>query len=456
MFNVTGPAPVTPIQRTEDTALVLRLNQRIVAEVLQVSGENVTLAMDGIRFVAKLSTPDQVAALQERRYAQFVVRDANPSQIVIQLAPQLNPGRVVTSASQDLAQTLLTQMGLPPNESNALILRSLVARGLPVDLSTFSEIQATLDAFGPWGAPEAQAAAALKAAGLPLSPATLALVLNAPQETAQAYSRLISLLKGLSARQVSPQALEALQQAISTLRQASPEWTGNSSAMAQSLRQSLTLLGRSVESELADNLLKANTHLSQSDPSHSLIDLLALRRELAQNGPREVVAAIDRFMESLRYQQFQSSPPEPGPGRSEWINLRLPLHTSLPVPNPSAPFPPNYYEASLRIACQRDGDTRRAEPGFTRFLISVDLDKTATIEVDLSVVERKIGMQVISTTPDLSNLAKEELSAFVQGLNELGFDLQTSRFEVGAPHVGLDRSGPEISPEKFMAIDLEV
>jgi hypothetical protein len=448
MFNVTSAPSVPPTQRSEDSSLVLRINQRIVAEVLQVSGENVTLAMDGVRFIAKLSTPDQAAALQERRYAQFVVRDANPSQIVLQLAPQINPGKFVPAAGQDMANALLIQLGLPVNASNATILRSLIARGLPVDVSTFTEIQTVLNSFSAWGASEAQAAAALKAAGLPLSPATLALVLNAPQDSAQAYSRLASLLKGISARQVSPQALEALQKAVATLRQASPEWTGNSSEMAQGLRQALSVLGRSVESDLADAILKGNPRLAGSPQADSLLNLLALRRELVQNGPREIVDAIDRFFDSLRYQQLQSSPTEPG--HSEWINVQLPLHTS------ANQLPPHYYESSLRISCQRDGDTRRAEPGFTRFLVSVDLDKSAAIEVDISVVERKIGMQVTSTSPDLSNMAKEELSSFVHGLKELGFDLQTSRFEIGSPHVALDRSGPAISPEKFMAIDLEV
>jgi len=182
------------------------------------------------------------------------------------------------------------------------------------------------------------------------------------------------------------------------------------------------------------------------------MSLLALRRELAQSGPREVVDAIDRFLDSLRLQQFQSSERDPAPGRSEWINLNLPLHLPPDAANQRAPF----REAHIRIACQREGENRQVEPNFTRFVITVDLEKNATIEVDLSVVERKIGLQVTASSPSLCNAAKEELPAFTQGLTELGFDLLTSRFEIGKPHPMQDFSTVDISPEKYLAIDLEV
>ena len=103
--------------------------------------------------------------------------------------------------------------------------------------------------------------------------------------------------------------------------------------MAESLRQALSLLGRSPESQLAESILTQASDPLSGELSDGLLNLLVLRRGLAQNGPREVVQAIDRFLEALRLQQFQSSQPEPAPGRSEWINLQLPLH--LPPQDPT-------------------------------------------------------------------------------------------------------------------------
>ena len=205
MLNISGPPPVPPAQRPEDSALILRLNQRIAAEVLQVSGDNVVLAIDGTRVVAKLTTADQAAALQERRVAQFIVKDINTTQILIQLAPSANPAVTAQVASQDLARALLSQMGLPVEriqpDAGAHHGGARPAGGY----FQFERHPGCPQPSGRVGQPaEAQAAAALKAAGLPLTPATLSLVLNAPQEVSQAYSRLLSLLQGLPTRQLAP------------------------------------------------------------------------------------------------------------------------------------------------------------------------------------------------------------------------------------------------------------
>ena len=54
MFNFNSSSSVTPSQRSDDFALVLKLNQRVTAEVLQVNGNNVILAIEGMRVVARL------------------------------------------------------------------------------------------------------------------------------------------------------------------------------------------------------------------------------------------------------------------------------------------------------------------------------------------------------------------------------------------------------------------
>ena len=452
---INGPPVVQSNQRSDDSALVLRLNQRVVAEVLQVSGENVTLAIEGARVVARLTSSDQAAALQERRSALFIIKDISQNQILIQLAPNNAPLPPAPAASQDLAQALLARMGLANTDANLQILRAMLSQGLPADMATFGDIQNALTALGSWGAPEAQAAAVLKAAGLPLTPGSMALLINAPTQSVEAYSRLLSLLQGLSPRQVSPQAAAVLQHSLAMLRSVVTDWSGDASKMTDSLQRAIALLGQSVENSLArlaNNGQRGNVSLNDAN---GLLALLALRRELARSGPREVVDAIDRFIDSSRLQHLNSSETEPNPSRGEWIQLNLPLRLSYPEGQPNA-RPSSFSEAHLRISRHRSPEGSEVDPRFTRLVVSVDLEDGATMEVDLSVVEHKVGLQVAASTNELCDQAKEEITSFTHALNQLGYDIQSSKFEVEKAKRPLEAHAAEISPERFFAVNLEI
>ena len=56
-MNVAGSSPIAFIQRPTDTSLALQMNQRIAAEVLQISGDRVLLALEGSRVVARTTEP---------------------------------------------------------------------------------------------------------------------------------------------------------------------------------------------------------------------------------------------------------------------------------------------------------------------------------------------------------------------------------------------------------------
>jgi hypothetical protein len=182
--------------------------------------------------------------------------------------------------------------------------------------------------------------------------------------------------------------------------------------------------------------------------------LLALRRDLAQSGPKEVLQAIDRFLDALRLQQFHSSEPQPAPGRGEWINLNMPLR--LPPDEAAEARQPGYCEARLRIARHRQGEESEVDPNFTRLIIGVDLEDGGTLEVDLSVVKHLAGVAVTATNSALCDTAKEEISSLAHGLSQLGYDLQSSRFEIEAAPKSRKKSADGISPERFFAVNLEI
>ena len=177
-MNVTGPIPVQHIQRTDESTLAFRVNQRFAADVIQVAGERVTLAVNGVQIVARMATGESAAALTGRRQAQFVVRDMSDSGVLLQLAghpEQVLPGGSVQAALAEIIPALLQQAGLPVESSTIAIARALLGRGLPVSPEMMAELQAALDQIVGWGEPEAQIAAGLRSLGLPLSPEVVAL-----------------------------------------------------------------------------------------------------------------------------------------------------------------------------------------------------------------------------------------------------------------------------------------
>jgi hypothetical protein len=105
-MNVTGPAPIAIVQRPDEISLGLRLNQRLAAEILKVSGDRVALALEGVRVIAQLTSPEQAAALSERRFAQFIVKDLAGPAITLQLVQPGQPAPASPAAQAPAAQII--------------------------------------------------------------------------------------------------------------------------------------------------------------------------------------------------------------------------------------------------------------------------------------------------------------------------------------------------------------
>ena len=71
MYPLSGPTPLTVTPRPEDSPLSLRLNQRVTAQVMEIATDHVTLVMEGVQVVARLTSSEQMAMLNERRTARF-------------------------------------------------------------------------------------------------------------------------------------------------------------------------------------------------------------------------------------------------------------------------------------------------------------------------------------------------------------------------------------------------
>src|SRR4030042_5879604 len=87
-MEIASAQAASLVARPEASTLGLQLNQRFAAEVLNVSGDQVTLMLEGTPFVARLTSADQASALQNQRIANFVVRENTGTLVPLQLIPR--------------------------------------------------------------------------------------------------------------------------------------------------------------------------------------------------------------------------------------------------------------------------------------------------------------------------------------------------------------------------------
>jgi hypothetical protein len=421
-MNVNGPTPIAPISRQDDASLALRVNQRLAAEVLQVSGDRVVLALEGVQVVAQLTSPDQAAALAGRRFAQFLVRDLSASAITLQLVPTPGTPAAPAASAAQLVPQILQQAGLPVSPTTETIARALLSQGLALTPELASELHAALAGMEGWGVPEAQVAAALKAQGFPLTPEALALAACRLPPLAELLAGLDKQLQNLLRGRTSPALVELARSVAQILQSLVVDPQAKNGDLAEKLRQAAALLGRSLENELVHG------KGGDAGPPTGWMALAALRGELARQGSSPLLEALDSFLNGVRQMQFANTPPDPATAQGRWLRLDLPLGGFGMAPggiNPSRP-----QTARLRVAYRPEGEGSKLDLANTRLVLQVDLGPEEAVQVDLSVVDRRVGARVTATSEALCEKAERALPSLETGLERLGYSLQSARFDV--------------------------
>jgi hypothetical protein len=449
-MNVSGPLPLPPVQRPDEVGLALRVNERIAAEVLRVEGDQVQLAMEGARFVARLTSPDQAAALAGRKMAHFIVRDTASPTVALQLLPPPGglPGGVAPQAGgpPDLAAALLPRAGLPADEATQWIARALLGRGLQVTPGLVAEFHLALAQIPGWGEQEARLAAALKSLGLPVTPGTIALAGSPLPSLAALLGNLRGQVEALLQQNQPSQLAELLREALRTLDALRVDWS-DGTGLAEKVRLAIGLAGRALERELSDSLPGRGNPRGAAQPENSLLRALgALRRELAEAGlsapgGQRLADTIEGFLDGLRRMQLINVKPESAPERGQWLSLDVPLG----VPHASgSPQAREGAQARLRIAVLADGADGPIDPANTHLVIQVDLGEGENLLVDCAVVNRRIGARVLASSEALRLAAEAELPGLRDGLAGLGYVLLHTTLETGipAPLPGLGASAP--------------
>lgn len=429
-MNVSGPAPIATVQRTDDTTLAMRLNQRFAAEVIQVTGDRVVLSMDGVQIVARMTSLEQASQLIEHRYAQFAVKDMTSSTITIQLLSQgQGTGQLSSTLTPELIPNLLRYAGLPVNQVTEMIGRALVSNGLPVTPELVTEMHNVLMQETNWDQNTAQLAAALKAAGLPLSSGALSLAKSDFPALVQMVTNLQARLEALQQSNVSLVSREVAKNAADLLRHLVVSMQENSETMQTSLQELFRILGTPIEKELANFIQKGDQNPVLDASGKSLMTLVVLRRLLSSDlSQAELVREIDHFLEAARLMQLLNATPNSEPTHEPWLRLDIPLL----MPNPSAKGAEprkEYQTAHLKISYLPDNETGQIDPANTHFVVNVDLDDKESIKINVSVAEKRVGVEVLTTTETTRALAEEELPGLQQGIETLGYILQSTNCE---------------------------
>ncbi len=427
-MTIQGLPPVGRLDRPGEQSIQLKENQRISADVLKVSGDQVTLVIQGVRVVGKLVPGEQSNALRERTTAQFIVRGMDNGVLQLQLlrgevstttAPQGNPWTA-------LAQNLLRLIGLPVNEKNTVIARALLSKGMPVSQDLMQEMSKVLDGLKNWGQTEADLAATLKAGGCPLSSGSLALALETAPSLADGVLRLQERLSQLTKGANNSEIANLAQKALLTLTNSTVDWNAPLPELMEQLPLVVSLWGKSIESAIAEQMDSQNN--IKGDMSGWLA-LANLRSALQNEGNQSLVKEIDNFLNALRQMQFLNSAQIEYPTNPPWLSISIPLDPGIMKNNVQSDR--QLFPANLRIAYRSEEDGQSIDPNNTRLILSIDLEDGDFLQADISIIGKRLGAWLTVSNPDLRSQVEQELPSLKEGLSNQGFLMQFARCVVG-------------------------
>ena len=260
-MQISGPLPVNTVGQTSPT-LEFKPFQRVTAEILQVNGTQAVISIDGIPVVADVPSADVAASLKGRATAQFIVgqtedgkttlRLVTPGQAQVQ-APLVQPG-LAAEASPNLPLQLLKEFGLPVNNATQTAAQAAINQRLAIQPGQMDQLLRTLASQPGWGSQEANLAAAILAAGLPLTPESLELAARPAGLGAENLAALLGQLQAATQDAgLTPELRELAGKVLLTLQDAVLV-PNASAALPEKLARAVDLTGRPVENLLAETV----------------------------------------------------------------------------------------------------------------------------------------------------------------------------------------------------------
>lgn len=444
----TGAVTTAPVEAPNLNNLNLKLYQRITAQVMEVRGVEATLAIEGTPVVAKMPSAQQAADLLQQGSAQFIVTGLSGDGIILRLVRQdqqtVNPSII---QPRDLATRLLEALGLAKSSETMTLAQSALKQGVLITPHTLSELETALQQLGEWGEEEADLAVALKAAGLPVTPGSIQMISQKPDLIGDAIAKLLVQLQSASGNnQATPQLTQLLAESVRLLEKSMLKWQQPADGLAQDLEFIGKLLGRSFENELSQQI-KEN---QQPGKQESLSVLGKLQQSLQKNGQQRLAGEVEKFIDTVRHNHLMNTKSDPANGRGHWAQLDIPL-TIKTGQAQQQPIP-----AHIRIAKRESGGEEKIDPEYTRLVIQVEIAPGVPMEVDLAFASGQVQADVTVPNGTIEQLAISEWPGLNEGLVALGYQVKTSRVDIGKTRLpgGLPEVNKRTRP--FQSVDMAV
>jgi hypothetical protein len=333
--------------------------------------------------------------------------------------------------------------------------QALLNRGLQITSSLFIEIYEVLKTNPEWSAREAQLAAAIKSAGLPLTEESLKIALNAAKDIRINFINLYEQLVASQNRpDLTPAIRQQIQSVLDTIKNIMVNGGDTSENIENVLRWAVKGLGTSIENEIAKLIKPANMDGQTDRINNLLFSLSHLNNQLSSSSTNQLARSIENFIEGMRWTHFLNVEPDQTISKGQWTQLDLPITFSSTINNQQTEMVRNM---KIRIAHESgSGNENKINPAYTRLVIQVDIDERQRIKVDLSIVSQMIGAEITGTNKEICACASEELDEFKTGLSNLGYTLKTSKIELGNAILEMDFDDNGASLTNVTSVDMGV
>lgn len=439
-MTIHAPLPVAPLNIPDDPTLAGRLQQRIVAEIVQVGSDRVLLSVDGVQLVARLLSTSQGGLIQERRTMAFQVRGTHAGMLILQPVPEASEKAAATPA--EIAPQLLRQLELPQTGRYLQLVRLLLSQGQVISRDFLQETVRLADQLGLASEAELVLLATLRQNRIPVSAAVMELFSRDWPPLLGQVQALLRSLRGLPQSGMPDALLGLLQAALPLLEGLIVEGEQPAGQMAVRLQHVLNFLGKSLPFEVLDLLTRQKLPRPAAVARSPMLLLARLQAELQRAGYQQPAAELQQMLQALQRLQVMNTAcmlaEEDG-----WLQFELPIAfpepaADDPVPDSRMAFPalaanPSPRRSTLRFAVQHKENRVELNPDFTRLRIVVELGEGETIGVELDIVDRQLLAEISCSTPELGRLAREMYPQFEQSLQAIGYQLHRSRIRVADP-----------------------
>ncbi len=422
-MSLIDPLPKGYLPQNNEPQQALRLNHRIMAEVLRVTGDQVLLAFQGTQFVAKVENSFDTDALQQNQVSQFLVKDLSQGEVVLQLTQPAAASQGQANAPTEMIPQLLEQIGVQVTEENLTIARGLLNAQQPVNPEFIQEMKITLAQLPVWTEVEVQVAAALKQAGIPVTPDSMQLAKGYGLDIGQSLANIRNQLVNLAHTGGSQPLLARANEIVALIDQLTLVMSDKPEQLAAQLSKVMTQLGQSVEHQV---FARFGEEAGASSPQAQVLTALStFARELDGKTFPKLKAEVNQLLNGVKMMQLINTEQMSTSQNNEWLNMHLPVV-----------FPPQgnafteMSTADLRIAVNKDGGERTVDPHNTSMVFQFDLDNDNKLTIDLSIVDRQIGLNVKATSHHLAGDAENEMPELEQGLKSAGYQIKTVRYQV--------------------------